>query len=66
MASSHIPIQPPTTTFIKMMEVGGEWYVRVVEDGQETVQIYPRMAPAMVFASRERDRLNLERFDILY
>jgi len=52
-------------TVVEMIEVSGEWFVRVVEKDCETVTTYPLMARAMAYAERQRKRLGLKKLDIL-
>jgi len=47
-------------TSIEMIEAGGEWFVRVVEKGKESVQTFDLESYAFDFAERQRVRLGLE------
>jgi len=51
--------------FIEVMEVAGEWYVRVVAEGRETVDWFQIEARALEFAEVWRKHLNLEKIDLL-
>ena len=54
-----------TGTFIELMEVGGEWYVRVFVEGRETINWFQSKGRALAFAEGWRKHLNLERIDML-
>ena len=56
MASSGID----PTTFIEMMEVEGEWCVRVVENGREAVNTFDLEWFANIYAEEKRIRLRLD------
>lgn len=59
------PMPAETGTFIELMEVGGEWYVRVVVEGRETINWFQSKARALDFAEGWRKHLDLEKIDIL-
>ena len=50
---------------VELIEVAGEWYVRVVENGRETVHIFPGSTEAVACAEEHRMRLGLEKYDEL-
>ena len=62
-AASAFPAE--TGTFIELMEVASEWYVRVVVEGRETVNWFQSRARALAFAEGWRKHLNLKKIDIL-
>ena len=62
-AASAVPAE--TGTFIELMEVGGEWYVRVVVEGREAIGWFQTKARALAFAEGWRKHLNLEKIDML-
>ena len=47
-------------TYIEMLECTGEWYVRVVEQGHETVKTFDLEFFAISYAEGQRIRLGLE------
>ena len=55
------PLPAETGTFIELMEVGGEWYVRVVVEGRETINWFQSKARALDFTKGWRRHLNLEK-----
>ena len=61
-ASMSVESGPP---FIEVMEVAGEWYVRVVAEGHETISGFQIEATALEFAEGWREHLNLEKIDLL-
>jgi len=63
--SAYSSIPNETEIVVEMMEVGGEWFVRIVEKDRETVTTYQLMARSMAYAERQRLRLGLTKFDIL-
>ena len=46
-------------TIIEMIEAGGEWFVRIVEKGKESVQTFDLESFASDFAERQRIRLGV-------
>ena len=46
-------------TSIEMIEAGGEWFVRIVEKGKESVQTFDLESFASDFAERQRIRMGL-------
>jgi hypothetical protein len=51
-------LRPPS--FIEIEECAGEWFVRVVEHGRETVRNFDLESFAISYAEGERIRLGLE------
>ena len=62
-ASSPAPAK--SETFVEMMEVDGEWFVRVLHKGRETINWFQIQSRAEAFAEGWRVHLNLERIDRL-
>ena len=62
-ASPPMPAQ--SGTFVEVMEVGGEWFVRVVAEGRETINWFQIKSRALDFAEGWRKHLNLEKIDLL-
>lgn len=58
MASVSEPSTRPQT-FIELLDNENEWFVRVVEDGRETVSTFSTEWFAIVFAQEERLRLGV-------
>ena len=52
-------IDPHAKTMIEMVDDGQEWIVRIVEDGNETVNAFVLEAYALAFAEGQRMRLGL-------
>jgi hypothetical protein len=52
-------------TVVEVLENGGEWYVRVIEHGNETINTFELELFAVAFAEGQRVRLGLENFDRL-
>jgi hypothetical protein len=50
---------------VELMEVGGEWCVRTIEDGRETISWYQRESDAIACAEGWRVHLGLEKIDLL-
>ena len=57
-ASSVVPFIGMHTV-VEVLQNDGEWYVRVIADGRETINCYQIMASAIAYAERERVRLVL-------
>ncbi|MDW6026621.1 hypothetical protein SAZ10_33155 [Mesorhizobium sp. BAC0120] len=47
-------------TFIELLDNAGDWFVRVVEDGRETVRTFDKRSSAKACAEGHRTRLGLE------
>jgi hypothetical protein len=58
MPASDLPAvaAPP---FIEVLEVTGEWFVRVVEHSNEIISSFEREALALAYAEGQRIRLGL-------
>jgi hypothetical protein len=52
-------------TCIELTEAYGEWFVRIVKDGQATVLSFELESFAVAYAEGQRLRLGLEKFDRL-
>lgn len=64
MAASHSSPEVLWPT-VEVIQVAGEWYVRVVEPEGEIVKIFALESRAVDFAASQCLRLNLERYDRL-
>ena len=62
-ASSLFPGR--TERAVEIVEVFGEWHVRVVENGKEFVTTFPMESFAISYAEGRRIRLCLDKFDRL-
>ena len=58
LASLSGAVEAPT--FIEILECSGEWFVRVVEDGRETISSFELESFALAYAESQRIRLGLE------
>jgi hypothetical protein len=47
---------------VEVIEACGEWFVRVVEDGQELTRSFELESFALAFAEGQRLRLHLDKF----
>ena len=63
-ASTPMPA-PESGTFVEVMEVADEWFVRVVCEGRETINWFQTKSRALDFAEGWREHLNLEKIDLL-
>lgn len=48
-------------TFVEVIEACGEWFVRVVEDGNEDCRSFEIEVYALAFAEGQRIRLHLDK-----
>ena len=62
--NASTPVPPPSGTFVEVMEVGGEWFVRVVADGRETIKWFQSKSRALECAERWRQHLKLDKIDL--
>jgi hypothetical protein len=62
-ACETVPLKRDAT--IEVIEVAGDWYVRICENGTETVATFNRKSLALYYAELRRGRLGLEKVDIL-
>jgi len=51
-----------TQTAVEVVEAIGEWFVRVIEDGQEQSRSFELESYALAFAEGQRIRLQLDKF----
>jgi hypothetical protein len=57
----NVRITEANLTYVEVVEACGEWFVRVVEQGNETTTSFELETFAMAFADGQRIRLGLER-----
>ena len=51
-----------TQTAVEVVEAIGEWFVRVIEDGEEQSRSFELESYALAFAEGQRIRLQLDKF----
>jgi hypothetical protein len=60
MASTSSSLALHPRTFIEVLDNEGEWFVRVVQDGQETVRTFDKESFAQLYAEEQRLILGLK------
>ena len=60
MDSVTVSLNDQVSPCVEVIEVCGEWFVRVVEDGKATTKSFELEAFALTFAEGQRIQLGLE------